>query len=634
MLQSIRERAQGVIAAVIVLFLCLTFAVWGVESYLNEAKKVVVAEVNGEEVELEEFQSTFQRLRQRAQAELGDAFEPAVWSEEATKRKALDYLVEERVLTQNVDRARLRMSTEQVAEFLKRSPNFQVDGKFSNERYAQVTSMLGFSEHAYEDQARKDLALQQLRAGVVASAFLTPHEVARVEQLQAQTRTLGYAVIAPTDSEKEAISDQDASAHFKQHQEEYRVDDTVALEYVELKLEDLELEVAVSADQLQAYYDAHKADFTIDEQRNASHILIQLKAGATSAEDAEAKQKASRMREMVLSGKPFDETAKEHSDDIGSRAEGGATGLFGRGVMAPEFEQAVFSMQKDDVSEPIKTSFGYHIIKLTEIKPGGITPLAEVKSDVEQKVRREQAEELYYETAERFSEAVYEHPDSLTEAAEQLTMKVQATSPQTRPEVAAMFSSAVADAVWEAEVLTQGLASAPVEIGDHRIVAVRVKRYEPSHLPSLEQVKNAVVVQLQTQRVKDAAKARGDALLERMRKGEAAAAIAAADQLKWEEFKDAQREDDRINRAVLRAAFKTSLEKNDGKTHIGVEYGSGNYAIVEVSSASTPASTAEISASAARIKEQLARSRSIVAWQDFVTALKSSAKIETHPEKL
>ena len=634
MLQSIRERAQGVIAAVIVLFLCLTFAVWGVESYLNEAKKVVVAEVNGEEVELEEFQSTFQRLRQRAQAELGDAFESAVWSEEATKRKALDYLVEERVLTQNVDRARLRMSTEQVAEFLKRSPNFQVDGKFSNERYAQVTSMLGFSEHAYEAQARKDLALQQLRAGVVASAFLTPHEVARVEQLQAQTRTLGYAVIAPTDSGKEVISDQDASAHFEQHQEEYRVDDTVALEYVELKLEDLEPGVAVSADQLQAYYDAHKADFTIDEQRNASHILIQLKAGATSAEDAEAKQKASRMREMVLSGKPFDEIAKEHSDDIGSRAEGGATGLFGRGVMAPEFEQAVFSMQKDDVSEPIKTSFGYHIIKLTEIKPGGITPLAEVKSDVEQKVRREQAEELYYETAERFSEAVYEHPDSLTEAAEQLTMKVKATSPQTRAEVAAMFSSAAADAVWETEVLTQGLASAPVEIGDHRIVAVRVTRYEPSHLPSLEQVKNAVVVQLQTQRVKDAAKARGDALLERMRKGEAAAAVAAADQLKWEEFKDAQREDDRINRAVLRAAFKASLEKNDGKTHIGVEYGSGNYAIVEVSSASTPASTAEISASAARIKEQLTRSRSIVAWQDFVTALKSSAKIETHPEKL
>ncbi len=634
MLQSIRERAQGVIAAVIVLFLCLTFAVWGVESYLNEAKKVVVAEINGEEVELEEFQSTFQRLRQRAQAELGDAFEPAVWSEEATKRKALDYLVEERVLTQNVDRARLRMSTEQVAEFLKRSPNFQVDGKFSNERYAQVTSMLGFSEHAYEDQARKDLALQQLRAGVVASAFLTPHEVARVEQLQAQTRTLGYAVIAPTDSGKEAISDQDASAHFKQHQEEYRVEDKVALEYVELKLENLESGLVVSADQVQAYYDAHKADFTIDEQRNASHILIQLKAGATSAEDAEAKQKASRMREMVLSGKPFDEIAKEHSDDIGSRAEGGATGLFGRGVMAPEFEQAVFSMQKDDVSEPIKTNFGYHIIKLTEIKPGGITPLAEVKSDVEQKVRREQAEELYYETAERFSEAVYEHPDSLTEAAEQLTMKVQATSPQTRAEVAAMFSSAVADAVWEAEVLTQGLASAPVEIGDHRIVAVRVTRYEPSHLPSLEQVKNAVVVQLQTQRVKDAAKARGDALLERMRKGEAAAAIAAADQLKWEEFKDAQREDDRINRAVLRAAFKASLEKNDGKTHIGVEYGSGNYAIVEVSSASTPASTVEISASAARIKEQLTRSRSIVAWQDFVTALKSSAKIETHPEKL
>ncbi len=633
MLQSIRERAQGAIAVIIVLFLCLTFAVWGVESYLNEARKVVVAEINGDEIELSEYQATFQRLRQRAQAELGDAFDSTVWSQDATKRKALDYLVEERVLTQNVDRARLRLSPEQVAEFLKTSPNFQVDGKFSSERYTQVTSALGFSEQAYEAQARKDLALQQLRTGVVASAFITPQELARVEQLEGETRTVGYAVIVPTDSAKETISEQDVSSYFAAHQEDYRVEDKVALEFVELKLEDLAPGVTVSDQELQQYYATHKADFTIEEQRNASHILVQLKADATSAEDAAAKQKAAELRKLVLDGKPFAEVAKAQSDDIGSRAEGGATGLFGRGVMAPEFEQAVFSMQVDDLSEPIKTSFGYHIIRLVEIKPGGVTPLAEVRSEVEQKVRHEKAEELYYETAERFSDTIYEHPDSLAEAAEQLAMKIETASLQSRAEVAAMFSSAVADAVWEPEVLTQGLASTPVEIGDNRIVAVRVTQYEPSHLPSLDQVQAAVVAELQSRHVRDAAKARGEELLARLKKGEAGSKISAEAGLKWEDFKDAGREDPRLNRAVLRAAFKAPVEKADDKAHLGVEFGNGNYALVEVSKPTAPASTAE-AAAAPRLKQQLFQARSIAAWQDFVSALKSSAKISVHPEKL
>ncbi len=634
MLQSIRERAQGAIAVIIVLFLCLTFAVWGVESYLNEARKVIVAEVNGDEIELSEYQETFQRLRQRAQAELGEGFDSAVWSQDSTKQKALDYLVEERVLTQNVDRARLRLSLDQVAEFLKTSPNFQVDGKFSSERYAQVTSGLGFSEHAYEAQARKDLALQQLRTGVVASAFITPQELSRVEQLQGETRNVGYAVIAPTDSAKETITDQEVSAHFTEHQEDYRVEDKVALEFVELKLEDLVPGVAVSDEELQQYYITHKADFTVEEQRNASHILVQLKADATSTADAAAKQKASELRKLVLDGKPFAEVAKAQSDDIGSRAEGGATGLFGRGVMAPEFEQAVFSMTIGDLSEPVKTSFGYHIIKLTEIKPGGTTPLAEVRATVEQKVRQEKAEDLYYETVERFSDTIYEHPDSLAEAADQLAMKVQIASLQSRAEVAAVFNTAVADAVWEAEILSQGLASAPIEIGDTRIVAVRVTQYVPAHLPSLHQVKANVVAELQSRHVRDAARAHGEALLARLKKGEAGAKVSAEAGLKWEEFKDAGREDGRLNRAVLRAAFKAPVEKIDDKAYLGVEFGNGNYALVEVSRPGSSTNTAEAVTSAPRLNEQLTRARSIVAWRDFVTALKSSAKISTHPEKL
>ncbi|MGD9600398.1 MAG: SurA N-terminal domain-containing protein [Gammaproteobacteria bacterium] len=634
MLQTIRERAQGLVAAVIIFFLCLTFAVWGVESYLTAAREVVVAEIDGEEVLLQEYQATLQRLRQRAQAELGEAFDPTAWDDEATKLQALEFLVENKVLGQNVDHARLKITTDQLASYLKSSPSFQVDGKFSAERYQQITSMLGFDEQSYEIQARRDLALQQLRAGIVGSAFVTPAEIAKVEQLRAQTRDIAFAVIPPTEPAQEVVSDEDARRHFESRKENYRVEDKVALEYIELKLGDLMARVAPTKEELTQYYESHKADFTVEEQRNANHILVQLEAGAAPEQDAAARKKAEEMRELVLGGREFEEVAKEFSDDIGSRSEGGATGLFGRGVMAPEFEEAVFSMKVGEISEPVKTSFGYHVIKVAEIKPGGVTSFDEARADVEARVRREQAEELFYESAERFGDTVYEHPDSLAESAAQLDLQVATTSEQTRDQIAAAFNPAVAEAVWEPEVLTQGLASPPIEIGDDRVVAVRVTKFTPSHLPEFETVRTQVVAEIQEERVRTAARTRGEALLERLRKGEAGAELAKGESLKWETFDDASRDDERVNRAVLRAAFRAPLGSPDAREFIGVEFGSGNYAVVEVSGPQSPAASSEATATAARARDALTRTRTFIAWEDFVDALKASSRIETFPDRL
>ena len=149
MLQFIRERAQGVVAVIIILFLCLTFLLWGVDEYMRAARTVVVAEVNGEEIDLAAYQNNFQRLRQRAQAELGDQFDSSIWTEDSTKKRALDMLIEERLLTQAVEDSRLRISTPQVAAFIRNAETFAVDGKFSVERYKQAVSMLGFTETGF-----------------------------------------------------------------------------------------------------------------------------------------------------------------------------------------------------------------------------------------------------------------------------------------------------------------------------------------------------------------------------------------------------------------------------------------------------------------------------------------------------
>lgn len=635
MLQTIREKIQGIIAGVIIAFLCLTFAVWGIESYLNEARKVVVAEVNGDEVELAEYQETFQRLRQRAQAELGDAFDPAVWGDAEAKQRVLDFVVDDKVLGQTLDASRIRVGVEQVAAFLRNSPNFQVDGKFSTERYSQVTSMLGFTEQAFEAQAQRDLALEQMRTGVVASAFITAAEFDEVSRLQAQTRTVGLVTLQPAAPDTQKITDADLEAYFKDHAEEFRIPDRVALEYAELRLEALMKEAVLAEGDMAAYYDSHQADFTVEEQRAASHILVQLKTDASPDETAKAKARAEELRAMVTGGKDFATVAKEFSDDIGSRAEGGATGLFGKGVMAPEFEQAVFAMKPDEISEPVKTEFGYHIIRLTRVQPEAVTPYADVRGDIEQRLRREKAEEMYFEAAERFSETVYEYPESLAEAAEQLGLEVQSTSKQDREQIVAQFNAAVADTVWEPEVLTQGLVSAPVEVGDDRIVAVRVAQYEPSHLPELAAVKDDVRTRIQTERSQQQVKERGEALLAKLRAGETPTALMTAEKLKWEVVENARRDDTRLNRAVLRGAFRASLAKPDDRTYLGVEFGDGSYAVVEVSNVQTPKTLQEAdSAATGRVREGLARARAITAWRDFVTGLRADARIELHPERL
>ncbi|MBI2802112.1 MAG: SurA N-terminal domain-containing protein [Gammaproteobacteria bacterium] len=634
MLQSIRDRAQGVIAAVIVLLLCLTFAIWGIESYLNSARKVVVAAVDGDDIELKEYQSAYQRMRQRAQAEQGEAFDPKVWEAPETKLKALDYLVEDRLLQRYAERARLRVSDAQVAEYFKSSPNFQVDGKFSPARFKEVASMLGFGERAFEREARKDLELQQLRAGVVASSFLTIGEIQALQQLRDQKRTVAYALIAPVDPSKIAVADADVAAYYAEHKEAYRTKDKVALQFLELSLDKLKTEIQVDEKSLKTYYDAHQADFTVEEQRDANHILVKLGTGASAADDTAAKEKAQRLREMVVAGKSIEDVAKEHSDDIGSRAEGGATGYFGKGVMVPEFEQAVFAMKVGELSEPVKTKFGYHIIKLKEIRPGGVSPLAEVHAKVEEKYRLEQAQEQFFEKAEAFNDAVYAHPDSLEAAAEKLDLKVDKTPLQSHDDIGAQFNAAVADAVWQPEVLTEGLASAPIEVGQNRIVAVRVVQREQPRIPELQELKKSLVSTIQTERAKTQASASGEVLLARMKKGEAPEAVVSSQQLKWDIHKDVGREDTGVNRAVLRAAFGASLPKADSQVFLGVALGTGSFAVLQVSNLSKPAIEQIDKTTTRGLRRDAERVRAAIDWRDFVVALKARSKVEMFSKNL
>lgn len=634
MLQFIRERAQGMVAMIIILFLILTFALWGIDEYMRAARAVVVAEVDGENIELGAYQQSFQRLRQRAQAQLGDQFDPALWTQDETKHRALDMLVEERLLLHTVDDARLRISAPQIAAFIRASDTFQVDGKFSLDRYRQAVNMLGFSEAGFEQQARQDLAVQQLRAGIALSAFATQDEALHLAQLFAQKRDVGYALVEPPQAESIDVSDADAEDYYKKNQDLFRVPEKLSLEYLELTIDELKKEISADDKVLTAYYETHKDAYSTQEQRAANHILVQVRKDASEAEDAAAREKIAGLRKEIEAGAPFEEVAKQSSDDVGSRAEGGDTGLFPRGVMAPEFEQAAFSLAVGELSQPVKTEFGYHLIRVREIKPGGVEPFDAVRAQVEDAYRREQAENLYFERAEAFSDAVTEHPDSLESAADTLHMKVQTTEVLTREEIEARFSKDVANAAWEPEVLTEGLVSVPVEIDNTRVAAVKVIKHAPAHVPEFAAIKTDVVGALRDERAREAARKHGDAIAERLRKGEAVEAVVAAEQLEWHTANGVSRDTSELNRAVARAAFQVPLSAGGDAAVIGVPLGTGAFAVARVSNQQIPTPEELAGKNIDAIRRDIARSYMAATWRAYIDGLRADAKVRTYPERL
>ncbi|MFT4580971.1 MAG: peptidyl-prolyl cis-trans isomerase D [Gammaproteobacteria bacterium] len=635
MLQLIRDRSQGLVVGVIVFFICLTFALFGVQQYLDSQSTVVVAEVNGTEIGLKEYQRAFQQLRQRAQAMLGESFDSAQWSGSEAKLSALDFVVNESLLRQVVEKANIRSSDLQVASYIRNSPQFKLDGEFSEQRYQQAVRIIGFSELGFEQQVRQDLVVNQLRAGIGASALVTAEELQRLEQLREQTRDIGYAIFGIESlAEQPSPSSEEIAAYFDENSENYRIEEKVSISYVDLSIDSLMAQVIVNESKLRLDYETNRANYVKNEQRNANHILIEVAKSASAQAEESARERATQVRALAVEGGDFEELAKEHSDDIGSKTDGGETGFFSRGVMTPEFETAVFEMSEGDISEPVRSEFGFHVIRLKAISPSGIKSFQDARSDVEKSYRREQAENLFFEQAEELGDLAYEHPDSLDVVAATLDLAIKRTDPLSRSDIALMFSEQVTEAAFEPEVLLEGLNSAPIEVSNNRIVVVRLAEHAPSRVPPLDDVRTNVTKDFSDAHARDVVHAHGQSLVERLNKGEDLTSVMSDGDLKWEQVDGVTQNSPKINRAIMRTAFKSVAGGVSKAEYVGVPIGISDFGIVGISNVVLPPvdelSTSEIG----QLRREASAARSSGNWLDFMELLKSDSKIETYPDRL
>ena len=629
MLEFIRERAKGIVAWVIVGLIAIPFALWGINNYFTGPSKVVVAEVNGEEIDASEFLRMYQRQKQQLQQQFGDLFEQLVDDKEL-RRQILDRLIEMKLIQQWTQSHGMAISDAQLAMVIQSAPIFlDEQGQFDQKKYEQILAANGLSVAQFEQLQRLSLLEQQYRNLTAASALALPVELDQLVALQQQQRQIGWLVfdMKPYLAQVQ-LTDEDLKAYYEAHKEEFIEPEKVIAEYVLLDKRTLAKQVKPTQDELERFYQDNQDLFTVAEQRQARHILILAKQGDSESEAA-AQKKIAEIQAKLEAGEPFAKLAQTYSEDPGSAAVGGDLGWFEQGTMVPAFDEKVFSMKKGEISEPVQTRFGYHLIQLLDIKPKQTQPFTEVKERVEQLYRQQQADKAYYELQEAMNTQAYEQPDSLDAAAEAIGAAVETSKPVTREHGEGIFANPkVRQTLFSDEVFKQRLNSQLIELGPDRAVVVRVKEVIPSRQLTFAEVKARIAEQLRQARAQAAAEKAAKALLTQLKAGKPVREIKPAN-TQWHGRKWVSRQDESVPPVVLTAAFKAPKPVDNQPVWILVK-DQGAPILVEVAAVRAgDSAVAEVVTQ--QLKQAVASIFADAEVQARIAQLKQAADIEIYP---
>jgi peptidyl-prolyl cis-trans isomerase D len=522
MLQQIRDRLSGWVAALVIGAIAVVFIFWGIQ--FESTVGTSAATVNGEEIPSGLVRQAWQDRQSELQQTLRDELPPElVKSEQA---KLVDDFISRELLVQRAHELGYRVSDAELARTLYGIEALQIDGKFSRDRYAALLRQQGRSEAEFESEFRRDLESSQLRNAIAISAFALPSDIKRRVELEGETREMAYAVLpAANFAAQVSVSPADVASYFEKNQREFTTTETAALQYLKLDLASIAAEVEVTEEALRKYYDeTASARYGTPERRRASHILIE-----SGTDDAAARQEAEQLAARIKAGEDFAQLAAEHSDDPGSKAAGGDLGWATREAYVPAFADALFGMQAGEVEGPVKTQFGYHLIRLDEIEEAGQRTFEEVRAELEPEYRREQAQNIFYDKSQQLADESFSALTELESVSQKLGLPLQTVESFTRQGGGPFGDDRkVIEAVFSDVVLEQRQNSIPVELGDESVVVLRVVDHKPPQQRPLDAVRDEIEARLRTEAAQKAAADAAQALAQRVNAGESLATAARA----------------------------------------------------------------------------------------------------------
>lgn len=578
MLQAINDKAKGVIGGIIILFISVPFALWGIQEYIGGAEQPFAAKVNDVEISLSEYEQALSRQRQRLQSVFGNKLPEDPAFEARIKQQVVDQLVNQKLLEQMALSVGYSISDQALAQKIQSIEAFQQDGQFISSTYKDILRSQGMTASEFEQLFRRDLMVQQLQNGITNTSFVAKASLERINQLQEQMRTVRYLLYKHASYTPDIeVSDAEIEQYYDENRDRYMHPEKVSVAYVELKGDDLDVQASIDEEALRRQYDNYVAGLAGDEERKARHILIQVKADDDEKTKAEKKQKMQDILQRIRTGESFADLAEQFSEDPSSAGKGGDLGWVSKGMMVPAFDEALYAMDENEVSDVITTSFGYHIIRVDDIKAPTPISFEDKKSELMKAARQEEIDNIFYERSETMATLAYENDQTLQPIVESMaSATIEHSNPFTRnggPGIAQY--EVVRNAAFSDLVLKEGRNSDVIEVGKNHIVVLRLDQHQPAKPRSLEEVRPQVELALKSEKAHQ--KAQADALqaLASLEQGANMSELAQQEHAVFNDLGEIRRDHADVDRRIVNNAFKMKKPEQGETEYDSIELTNG-----------------------------------------------------------
>lgn len=623
MLQSIRDNVQGTMAKIIVGIIIVPFVFFGVDALFSGSGVKNAAEVNGAEITQSELDYAIELQKSRIQQQLGESFDPAMLEDSMIRNSVLDSLVQRQLLKEEAAQLGLQVPEQVIDQIIISNEAFQENGKFSAPLYESRVRSAGLLPSDHRNQIRTQLQSQQLVSGFTEAAFTTDKQLELVARLSQEQRDIRFVTV-PVAKELSDIdvSDKERQAYYAEHKEEFKSEEQVQLEFVELRLQDLYEDVG-EAD-IKATYEREQAAFEASEEREVAHILLEVN---DERSEQQARRQLEEIAEQLQSGADFAELAKQHTEDVGTVDFGGNLGYVKPGDLPEKFEQAAQALTVGAISGPVVTEAGAHLIKLLDVKKDEPPDYASSKARIAEDIQKTRAKPQFVENFEALADSVFGAED-LSAAAAELDLKVLQTEFFDRANGTGIASKTqVQQLAFDKEFIDARQNSDVLELNDDHAVVVRVKNHKPAEQLELAAVQDDIDKAIRQNKANEAAAAQAKAILQKVQEGESIEDLAAANKLEWQLETAAARNSLKLDRQILAKAFEVTQFK-DGTATESLTLPSGDQVVMQVSNVK-PGSAASLNSNErASIKRALAQSQGNREANAYFDRLKDNADIK------
>jgi peptidyl-prolyl cis-trans isomerase D len=569
MLLKIREKSQGVFAWIILIVICVPFALWGIQNYIGGVSEATIVTVGETEF--------FQKDVNKAYQQYSQNFAGMRIDETTLKQQALLKLVKDEVLLQHVDSKNWMITDQQARKFIQSLDYFQKDGIFNKKQYQALLKTQGISSSQFVQRIKQARRMEQYQQGILASNFATDYDIEHFFKIQNQQRDIDYLIIAVTTSTEPPSSNAIAD-YYQQHQNLYQTTEQASIEYVSLSLDDLASKIEVNDASLQDFYQAQTQLYSTKERRKISHILFSFDK---EGNDAQALAKA-QVAQQQLATQSFATVAAKMSDDRITANKGGDLGLFEIGGLEKTLEEAVSPLKLGEITAPVKSSFGYHLLTVTELVPAVTQSFEIVKTEVTQAFQRKKAENNFYEMAEKLAEVSYENPDNLTTVADAIGIKVQKSALFSKTQGEGIANEAlIRTATFSPEVLA-GNNSESIELGTDKVVVLRLLQHQPINIRPLAEVKTQIITALLTQQAQQQTQNIATKIKQQLLAGKTIQAIATEKKLTVNRLSGVSRRHNDLPLKVKQAIFKAVKPIDQQAVWLTVALETGAWYVIQV----------------------------------------------------